>query len=115
MRFLRSDTNRHKRLGSHRPKLQKWRRPRGRHNKIRRKRFGYPLRVEIGYSSPRATAGLVDGKIPLVVKNIQDLAQATSKNMVVFARTLGAKKRADFMKIVEERKLSLWTSARGAQ
>lgn len=114
MRFLRSDTARHKRLGSHRPKLQKWRRPRGRHNKIRRKRFGYPLRVEIGYGSPRATAGLVEGKIPLVVRNVQDLSKATSQHLITFARTLGAKKRADFMKIVAERKLTLWTAG-GAQ
>ncbi|MBM3230226.1 hypothetical protein FJZ22_01050 [Candidatus Pacearchaeota archaeon] len=114
MRFLRSDITRHKRLGSHRTKLQKWRRPRGRHNKIRRKRFGYPLRVEIGYSSPRATLHQVDGKTPLVIRNAQDLAKATSKNLIVFARTLGAKKRVEFLKIVQERKLTLW-KAGGAQ
>ena len=110
MRFLRSDITRHKRLGSHRTKLQKWRRPRGRHNKIRRKRFGYPLRVEIGYGTPRATSGLVEGKVMLRVHTAKDLTQATSKNLIVFARTLGARKKIELMKIIEERKLTLWVA-----
>ena len=88
MTFLRSDTNRHKRLGSHRAKLQKWRRPRGRHNKIRRKRFGYPLRVEIGYGSQKESAGQVQGKQPLIIHNAQDLSSATSAHCIIFARTI---------------------------
>jgi len=42
-RFVRVDTHRHSRLGKGRPKLQKWRRPRGKHNKTRLKRFSYPI------------------------------------------------------------------------
>lgn len=107
MAFLRSDITRHKRLGSHRNKLQKWRRPRGRHNKIRRKRTGYPLRVEIGYRTPVEGRNTSAGKKILIVHNAQELAQATTKQSIVFARTLGAKKRIELLRQATERNLTI--------
>lgn len=109
MVFVRSDITRHKRLGSHRNKLQKWRRPRGRHNKIRRKRMGYPLRVEIGYRSPREGRNTYDGKQPLLIHTMRDLAQATTKHILFFARTLGAKKRIELLRQATERKLTVYS------
>lgn len=113
MAFLRSDTNRHSRLGKNRKRLQKWRRPRGRHNKIRRKRTGYPSRVEIGFKQATATTGLIDNKQPLLVHNLAELARATSKNCIIIAR-IGAKKKMELLKKIDEMKLTVVNMRRSA-
>jgi len=46
-RFLRRLTNRYLKLGKKRKKKQKWRKPKGRHNKMREKERGYPAVVSI--------------------------------------------------------------------
>ena len=61
--FLRSDSVRHSRLGKGRRKLLKWRRPRGRHSKIRRHRFSYPVMPAVGYGVPRKDSGKIKGRV----------------------------------------------------
>ena len=112
VRFLRSDTARHSRLGKNRRKLQKWRRPRGMHSKIRRKRFGYPTFPTVGHKSPRATSGLIDGKKPMVVESIAGLSNVGKNNLVVISRRIGAKKRIELLKKIEEMKLDLMKTNR---
>ncbi|MEK6825087.1 MAG: eL32 family ribosomal protein [Nanoarchaeota archaeon] len=114
-KFTRSETVRFMRLGKNRPKLQKWRRPRGRHNKMRKKRVGYPASPSIGHGTQRATSGLVQGKKPLVVHNMKELEQASASRLIIFARTLGAKQRIEFMKQAQERGLQVFSRGRKAK
>ncbi|MEK6928052.1 MAG: eL32 family ribosomal protein [Nanoarchaeota archaeon] len=104
--FLRSDTVRHKKLGSHNRRMQKWRRPRGKHSKIRRHRFGYTPMVSIGYGSYRKTAGLIDGLKPLLVFNSSDVEKAPKDSILIIAR-VGARKKLDIIKKAEEKGFKL--------
>lgn len=106
-KFLRSDTPRHLKLGKRRRKLQKWRKPRGRHNKIRKKRFSYPSSPVIGYKKPRNKSFLVNNKIPLVVNNLKELERAHKNNIVIISSKVGAKKRLDLIKKSQELGLNL--------
>lgn len=108
--FLRSDTARHIRLGKKSKKLQVWRRPRGRHNKIRRKRFGYPLQPGVGFATPKHLAGKINGKTPLLVHNLKELSKATKHNIIIMAR-IGARKKMDLLKKINEMNLELLNGA----
>ena len=110
-KFLRSDTMRHIRLGKKSRKLQKWRRPRGRHSKIRRHRFGYPRMPSPGYGAPRAATGKIK-IIPIIVHNEKELAALNSKNIAIIAR-IGAKKKIALIKKARENNISL-ANVRGA-
>jgi large subunit ribosomal protein L32e len=114
-KFKRSETVRFMRLGKNRPKLQKWRRPRGRHNKIRRKRAGYPTAPTIGHGTPNVTSGLIMGKKPLVVHNLAELNHATANHLVIFSRRIGAKTLLELMKHAQEKKLHVFTRGRKKQ
>ncbi len=105
IKFLRSDTVRHLRIGKKRKKLQKWRRPSGRHSKIRRKRFSYPKQPSIGYKMPRGQAGLVGGKRIIMAENIRDLEHATKDQTVIISRRVGTRKRIEMLKKSEELQL----------
>lgn len=114
-KFTRSETVRFMRLGKNRPKLQKWRRPRGRHNKIRKKRAGYPSAPTIGHGTQKAQSGLIMGKKPLVVHNMAELNHATANHLIIFSRRIGAKTRIELMKHAQERKLAVFARGRKKQ
>lgn len=98
LRFLRSDTVRHARLGKNKRRLQKWRKPRGRHNKIRRKRFGYPVQPGIGFKRDSRLSGLIKGKRPTHVTTVKDLVSLQKGDLIVLNRRIGARKRMDLLK-----------------
>lgn len=106
-RFLRSDTVRHLRLGKKRRTLQKWRRARGRHSKIRRKRAGYPVSPSIGYGSPCSLSGRIKGKKPVVVETMKDLARLEEFNIAIISRRVGSRKRLELIKIAREKGIQL--------
>mgnify|MGYP001567581990 CR=1 FL=1 len=106
MKFMRSDTRRHLRLGKRNKKLQKWRKPRGRHNKIRRKRFGYPLKPSPGFKTPIKHSGLVQGLKPVLVHNLKELDKAHKNSIIIIAR-IGAKKKIEILKKAQELKLKI--------
>ena len=101
-RFVRVDTHRQSRLGKGRKKLQKWRKPTGKHNKTRLKRFSYPIQPGIGFGTPRKTAGRIQNLIPVLVESISDLQKLTKENIAIVSRTLGAKKKIELMKKASE-------------
>ena len=101
-RFVRVDTHRLLKLGKGRPKLQKWRRPRGKHNKTRLKRFGYPLQPGIGFGTPRTQSGKVQGLIPILITNISQMKDVTKNNIIIVARRLGARKKLEIIKKASE-------------
>jgi len=111
MKFLRSDTRRHLRLGKRRKKLQKWRRPRGRHSKIRRKRMGYPLKPSPGFKTSLKTSGLIQGLKPILVHNLKEL-EAANKNSIVIIARIGAKKKIEILKKAQELKIKIANAGR---
>ena len=84
--FLRRNTRDYLRLGRIRPKLQKWRRPKGRDNKMRLKEKGRPRVVEVGYRTSENERGKINGKIPIMVNNIKDLHKIGKDNIVMLGR-----------------------------
>ena len=113
-KFVRTDYMRYSRLGKNRNKKLRWRRARGKHSKIRRKRFGYPVMPTVGYMSPRKTAGLVSGLKPLLVHNLNELSKATKSNIVILAR-VGAKKKLDLIKKAQEMGIKIDNINQGAK
>lgn len=103
--FKRTDYMRHLKLGKKRGKV-KWRRAKGVHSKIRRKRMGYPLKPEVGYRTPQVLFGLVKGKMPVLVHNIRELSALTSANIAILAR-IGAKKKLILIKKADEMKIPI--------
>jgi len=106
-RFLRRDWSRYSRLGKNRKKLQKWRRAKGRHNKIRKRRAGYPGPPLIGYKKPKAESGKINGKVPILVENMNDLVSASKNNILIISRRIGARKRIEVIKKANEMKLEI--------
>lgn len=105
-KFLRTDWMRFSRLGKNRKKKQKWRRARGKHSKIRRKRMGYPVMPTVGYMSSRAESGRVEGKIPVLVHNLNDMKTLSKDSLVILAR-VGAKKKLDLIKKAQEMNIKI--------
>ena len=100
--FVRSETHRYSRLGRGRPKLRRWRRPRGKHNKTRLKRFSYPVQPEIGFGTPKKSSGRVQGLVPTIIHNIADLQKLNKVSIAIIARTIGAKKKIEILKKASE-------------
>ncbi len=105
-KFIRSDTRRHLRLGSKRRKLQKWRKPRGRHNKIRRKRYSYPIAPTPGLKKPIELANKIQGLTPVLVHNTKELSVLDKSSIAILAR-VGAKKKLELIKMAEEKKIKI--------
>jgi len=103
-KFIRRNWDKYSRLGLRRKKLQKWRRPRGIHSKMRKRRAGYPTRPEIGMKSPAVQLRLVG--------NMRELV-AARKGEEIIIRKVGKKLRKEIkekskemgIKIINNRKL----------
>jgi|SRR3989338_5158234 len=100
-KFIRTDYERHSKIGKRRKKLQVWRRPKGRHSKIRKKRFGYPTMPTVGYKSPRKELGKIQGLQPILVHNLGDLKKAGKNSIIILAR-VGAKNKIELIKKAQE-------------
>jgi large subunit ribosomal protein L32e len=99
IKFLRRDWKRHGRIGKGRKRLQRWRAPKGRHNKMRDKRKGYPRVVSIGYK------GKNKEEIK-VIKNLKDL-EMMNKNRPAIIGNVGKKKKLELAKKAKELKLNV--------
>ncbi len=104
--FKRTDYMRHLKLGKRDRKVV-WRRAKGKHSKIRRKRMGYPRKPEVGYRTQQSQSGLVDGMQPILVHNIQELEAITPKTQAVIIARVGAKKKLDIIKKANEKGLTI--------
>ncbi len=98
-KFLRSDWHKRSRIGRGRKKKQKWRKPKGRHNKIREQRKGKQKRPEIGYGSPRAIKATINGLKPIYVSTINQLEKLSKEDIAnsiaIISSNLGLKKRLE--------------------
>ena len=105
--FLRRDTARFSKFGKRRKKLLGWKKPKGRDNKMREKRKGYPSVVSIGYSSDKYKRGTLKEKIPFQIRNIKDLQKLTKENIGIIGN-IGTKKKIEIAKKAKEMKIELY-------
>ena len=102
--FLRQDAHKVKKLE------KKWRRPKGRHSKMRFKLRGYRKSPSIGYSSPKEVKYLnKKGLREILVNNINDLMNIDNKelNIVLLSSNLGLRKRLEILRKAKELKLNI--------
>jgi large subunit ribosomal protein L32e len=88
-KFIRHDAHKKVRVGL------KWRRPKGRQNKMRLHMKGYARGRSTGYGSPVEVRGLSrEGLVQNIVSNIKELESLDpKKDGVILSRTLGLKKK----------------------
>ncbi len=101
--FKRQESFKHSRLG------ESWRRPRGRHSKLRKGEKARGKRPSVGYSSPKEVRGLNRlGYREVRVFNARDLEKIDpEKEMAVIAGGVGKKKRTEILKKAEEMKIKI--------
>ena len=102
MKFVRTGTRRYRRLSKNRIK-QRWRKPRGRHNKLREKKKSRQRKVEIGYRTEKSGRGMINGKYPLFIRNLRYSEKINSGSLVIKKGKIGKKKRAEIVKKIEEK------------
>ena len=105
-KFLRRNWSFHSRLGKGRKNKQVWRRAKGRHNKVRLKRKGYPIKVMIGFRTPKEGRDLVQDMKPVRILNVRDLDKV-GKGQTAFVGKVGNKKRIEILKAAKEKKISV--------
>lgn len=107
MKFLRRDLRRYLKFGSKRKKMRAWRKPKGRDNKMREKKRGYPAVVSIGYCNEKKLKGKIEGKMPILINNIKDL-EKIEKNQIAILGKIGKKKKMDIAKRADEKKIEIY-------
>ena len=95
--FQRTKYYAFKKLGSGQKSKLTYRRARGRHNKTRQKWRSRPPMVEIGYKNKCITRGLINGKVPVMVWNFEDLKKVGKDNIAVIAK-IGNKLKLEIAK-----------------
>lgn len=86
-KFVRKESTKVSKLGFRRKKLQKWRRQKGKHNKIRQKMKGYTRRPTIGFGRKKERRHLIQGIRPVLIFNDSDLAKVQKNQMAIIAHT----------------------------
>jgi large subunit ribosomal protein L32e len=97
--FLRRTSSRFVKLG--RKKKQKWNKPKGRDNKMREKRTGYPKVVSIGYKKQQDNTR----EAPIIVKNLKDLETA-GKNPIIIGH-IGKKNKIEIANKAKKMKIEI--------
>ena len=100
--FLRRTGSRYSKLGRNRKKKQKWNRPKGRDNKMREKRTGYPKVVSIGYKKQKDKTR----EAPIIVNNLKDLEKVKKNNSITIGH-IGKKKKLGISKKAKEMKIEI--------
>ncbi|MEK6830324.1 MAG: eL32 family ribosomal protein [Nanoarchaeota archaeon] len=106
-KFLRRNSDRHSKLGRNRKKKQIWRKPKGRHNKMRDKKRGYPAVVKIGYRKSNGERRKLEGRDPILIMNLKDLGKM-DKGKIGVIGAVGKKKKIEMVKKAKENKISLY-------
>ena len=100
-KFLRRTWNRYGKLGKGKKKKQVWRSPKGRDNKMREKRKGYPGVVSIGYKKKKS-----EKKNIRTIRNLKDL-EKIKKNEIIILGNVGKKKKIEIAKEAKKMKISV--------
>lgn len=115
IKFIRQDSNRHSKIGRHRKKLQVWRRSKGMHSKMRKRRKSYPSSPGVGYKSPRKHSGKIQGMNPVLIHNEKELSKLGKNSAAIIAKKVGAKKKISIIKKAEEMKIKILNIRQVAQ
>ena len=106
LKFLRRDSKRFLKFGKGKGKKASRRKPKGRDNKMREKKKGYPVVVSIGYKKTESSRGKIKEKTPVKIKNLNDL-KAIKKNEIGIIGKIGMKKKIDIAKEAKKMKIEL--------
>ncbi len=106
IKFLRRNTNEYSRLGKNRKKLQKWRAPKGRDNKMRLRRKSYPRTVEVGYKKSNEERNKIQGEEFIVIRNLKELKNQDKNKLIVFGK-IGKRKKLEMAKYAKENNLKV--------
>jgi len=106
-KFIRQDSFRYSRLGKNRKKLQKWRRPKGRHSKMREHRKSYPASPTVGYKTSKKFVGRIKGFTPVIIQNIKDLNKLNKDAIAILSSRLGSRKKMEIIRKLQESKFKI--------
>lgn len=98
-KFLRRHTGFRSRLGRKRKKIQTWRRATGRHNKVRIKRKGYPIKVMIGFKQSPTEK-------PIFISNEKELMKLKGGETIILGK-VGNMKKMKMLKFAHEKKIKV--------
>jgi len=97
-KFRRGGWYKVSKLGLHRKKKQVWRRPKGRHNKMRVRWKSRGKRPSRGYGAAREERYKITGLIPKMIFNVNDLIKMKNTEIGIIGGTVGALKREEIAK-----------------
>lgn len=103
MKFLRQDAHKKVKLGD------KWRRPRGLHNKVRLAIKGYRRKPSAGFGTPQSEKHKINGEQVTFVQNVKDLQNAKG---IVMLRSIGMKKKIMILEEGEKLKVKFGFDAK---
>ena len=106
-KFIRRNWTKASRLGKGRKNKQVWRRAKGRHNKVREKRKGYPIKVMVGFRKKKEERNLIDGKKPILVNNVNGLERIKNGEIAIIGN-IGNKKKVEIIKRAKEKKILVY-------
>ncbi|MDP2672760.1 MAG: eL32 family ribosomal protein [Nanoarchaeota archaeon] len=107
VKFLRRTWSRYVKLGKGRKKKQVWRKPTGRHNKMREQRKGSAAIVSIGYRSNKKSRDKLMDKKPVKINNLREL-EKINKNEVAIIGSVGKRKKIEIAKKAKEMKIEIY-------
>jgi large subunit ribosomal protein L32e len=106
-KFIRRNWTKASRLGQKRKSKQVWRAAKGRHNKVREKRKGYPIKVMIGFKQEKKGRNLMKGKKPVLVQNLKEL-EKIGKGEIAIIGKIGNRKRIELAKKAKEKGINVY-------
>ncbi len=98
-RFKTQDYHRYKKLGT------RWRKPKGRHSKLRAGKSGSGIAVSIGHGTSKAIRGKIRKMECLIASSVNDLNGA--KEAILISSTVGSKKAASIVEAAKQRGLKI--------
>ncbi|MBU1136448.1 MAG: eL32 family ribosomal protein [Nanoarchaeota archaeon] len=101
-KFLRVGSRKYKKLGKKSKKKLKYRKPRGRDNKIRENKKSHLRKVKIGFKQKKDLRGKINGKKVIYVENIKQ-AEKINQGDLVIIKKIGIQKRFEIEKIIKTR------------
>ena len=99
--FVRESSHKVKSLGKH------WRKPKGLHSKMRRRRHGKPSSVEPGHGSPSEVRNLhKSGLLPILINSVGEIEQlGKNTHGAIIGTRVGAKKRILLLEKLKEKNI----------
>jgi ribosomal protein L32E len=85
-KFKRKDSHKYSKLGKGRKNKQTWRKPTGRHNKMRNQMKGHPAVVAIGYKTDNKIRNTIQDKKPVYVYNVKDITKLKQNEIAVLGK-----------------------------